>query len=156
MELVISLKDDLETQELGEHLSKVCKNGITIYLEGDLGAGKTTLSKGFIRARGYNGIVKSPTYTLVESYSFSDTTIYHFDLYRLMDPEELELMGIRDYFGDNSIRLVEWPKQGEGVLPQCDLIVNIIYSNEMRIAKIIPNSELGKNIVGEINLIYNG
>ena len=85
MELVISLKDDLETQELGEHLSKVCKNGITIYLEGDLGAGKTTLSKGFIRARGYNGIVKSPTYTLVESYSFSDTTIYHFDLYRLMD-----------------------------------------------------------------------
>jgi tRNA threonylcarbamoyladenosine biosynthesis protein TsaE len=73
-----------------------------------------------------------------------------------MDPEELELMGIRDYFGDDSIRLVEWPKQGEGVLPQSDIIVNIIYSNETRIAKIISNSELGKNIVNDITLIYNG
>lgn len=144
------LADSEQTVDFGRRLSAVCNEPICIYLHGDLGAGKTTLTRGFIQGLGHKGNVKSPTYTLVEPYDLQDWQVYHFDLYRLGDPEELEFMGIRDYFGDNSHCLVEWPERGEGVLPQADIDLTLTYSGEQRYIELKANNETGLRVLNKL------
>lgn len=127
--------------------SCVAERGLVVFLEGDLGAGKTTLSRGILTAYGHSGAVKSPTYTLVEPYEFAALTVYHFDLYRLGDPEELEYLGIRDYFGPRSICLLEWPARGEGFLPSPDLTLKVSVDGEGRNVNIQGHSALGQIII---------
>lgn len=127
--------DESKMVALGEQLGRAFVEypaALTVHLLGDLGAGKTTLTRGILRAFGHAGAVKSPTYTLVEAYEFATRTVYHFDLYRLGDPEELEYMGIRDYFAANNISLIEWPARGEGVLPAPELVIDIRVAGEGR------------------------
>lgn len=117
IERQLSLPAEADTLALGAVLAHWLEQGETLHLHGDLGAGKTTLVRGLLRALDYEGPVKSPTYTLVESYPLAGKTIHHFDLYRITDPEELEFLGLDEYFRPDSIALIEWPERGQGVLP---------------------------------------
>lgn len=115
-----------------------------VYLTGDLGMGKTTLSRAVIRAFGWTQSVKSPTYTLVESYQCADLDIHHFDLYRIHDPEELEYLGLDSYFDGNSLCLIEWPDKGQPLLPGADLSIQLTAEGEGRKLCLQPLSAVGE------------
>lgn len=109
----------------GQQFSKQLKSGDIVFLHGELGAGKTTLVRGILKGFGYDGIVKSPTYALVESYFFETITIHHFDFYRLHDVSELEMMGFSDYLSKDAILLIEWPERFAAALPKPAFVWNI-------------------------------
>ena len=143
--LIIPAVEDME--ELGRRLAALSPVAARIYLQGDLGAGKTTLARGFLRGLGYQGKVKSPTYTLVEPYQLGQRRLCHFDLYRINDPQELEAMGIRDYFDGHTTCLVEWPERAAAVLDSPDLWVRIRIADPGREIELEAVSGTGRQIL---------
>lgn len=140
---------------IGEGLStsEGTRKPIIMTLQGDLGAGKTTLSRGILQGLGHVGNVKSPTYTLVEPYQLAFGAVYHFDLYRLTDAEELEYMGFADYLTDGKLCLIEWPEQGQGFLPQADIGIQISQLEEGRCVTLSAYSAYAEQLVSQLGMI---
>ncbi len=160
--LKLSLQDEEATIKAGAKLALVFidfvlseDHAIIVYLEGDLGAGKTTLTRGLIHSLGFAGVVKSPTFTIVEPYQVANLKIYHFDLYRLADPEELLYLGGRDYYEKGSLCLVEWPSLGQGVLPKADVKIKLLHQEQGR-TLIIENQQLPKRFNERVTDLFKG
>ncbi|MDH5710373.1 MAG: tRNA (adenosine(37)-N6)-threonylcarbamoyltransferase complex ATPase subunit type 1 TsaE [Gammaproteobacteria bacterium] len=144
----VFLDSENELEAFATRLARASNLDLVIFLKGNLGAGKTTFARGFLRGSGYQGLVKSPTYTLVEPYSHDkDKNIYHFDLYRLSHGEELEFAGIRDYFDGQSACLIEWPEKAEGYLPEPDIICQLDYHGRGRNLRISAMTEKGEHVM---------
>lgn len=136
-ERIIPTADAMEA--LGAELARTLgmrKDGAIVYLTGELGAGKTTLVRGLLRALGHTATVKSPTYTLVEPYFLQGRHVYHFDLYRLTGPDELEAIGARDCFHPGALCLIEWPERGRGFLPAPDIEIALSHDPAGRKARL--------------------
>lgn len=140
------LADATATEGLGANL-RSAPPGLVVYLHGDLGAGKTTLVRGLLRALGHEGAVPSPTYTLLEPYDVGGRRVLHLDLYRLGDPEELEYLGLRDDLDGSVIMFIEWPERGRGALPKADLDIHLDYAGPMRTATLRAASDAGRRII---------
>ena len=141
---MLALADEAATRALGAALATAAEGGGVLLLHGDLGAGKTTLARGFLRARGHDGAVRSPTYTLLEPYPLEGGAVYHLDLYRLADAGELEFLGLRDLDEPGATFLVEWPERGVGALPAADLEVTLDYAGSGRQATFEALSHRGR------------
>lgn len=144
------LEDEDQQVAFGECLGRALAGRGRLHLEGELGAGKTTLARGILRAYGHLGAVKSPTYTLVEPYELGGVRVYHFDLYRIADPEELEFIGGRDLLSDDSLSIIEWPARGEGWLPTPDLVVRLEHLASGRYAELVAASEYGREVLARL------
>ena len=138
------MRDEAATRALGARLARVLRPGMSMYLRGDLGSGKTTLVRGLLRSLGYEGRVKSPTYALVELYTVSRLNLYHFDFYRFHDPKEWRDAGFSEYFNDASVCLVEWPERVAGLLPAADVDVVFSIAGDGRDVSLSAGSERGK------------
>ena len=125
-------------------------DGCVVFLQGNLGMGKTTFTRGVLRHFGHKGAAKSPTYTLVEPYELGPYRVHHFDLYRLGHPEELEYLGIRDYFDNQSINLIEWPDKGRGFLPSADIELTITCADRGRCLIFMAISDVGCALVQQL------
>ena len=151
-EVIFEIATAAEMERLGGCLAKATNvEGAIYFLYGELGAGKTTLVRGFLRSLGYEGVVKSPTYTLVESYTLGQRCIYHFDLYRITDPDELAYLGIQDYFDGHSLCLIEWPERGGDHLGKADLEIRITYQEWARRVAIKTCTTKGEAIISSLN-----
>jgi tRNA threonylcarbamoyladenosine biosynthesis protein TsaE len=139
-----------EAQEaFGRSLAGRLRAPCIVYLEGDLGAGKTTLVRGVLRGLGHRGSVRSPTYTLLEPYQLGGLRLFHLDLYRLGDPEELEYLGLQDLLEADSVLFVEWPERGTGALPPADLEIRLEYLDGGRSLELIPRSRAGASLLAD-------
>ncbi len=123
----IWLETPEHTERLGATLARAVTPGAVLYLQGELGAGKTTFVRGLLTALGHRGIVRSPTYTLIEPYQLAHHALIHCDLYRLRDPEELDFIGLRDFADQQTLWLIEWPEKGAGYLPAADLLLALFH-----------------------------
>ncbi len=150
LKMFVATAEDMEA--LGARVAGVCAAPCVVYLEGELGTGKTTFVRGYLHGMGYMGAVKSPTFTLVEPYDTAGCRVYHLDLYRLADPRELEYMGARDYFDGRGACLVEWPERGAGALPAPDLRIRLRYHDGGREVGIGAESTRGQEAMSRLSL----
>ncbi len=148
VEQYINFKNEAELRAYAAELSSWVEPPCVIFLSGSLGAGKTTFVRGFLRGLGFKGLVKSPTFTLVEDYVLQNKSIYHLDVYRIRDPEELESIGIRDYF-NQTILIIEWPERAIDYLPKPDLYWRLEISPEGEGRNLILKeaSDVGRRIL---------
>jgi tRNA threonylcarbamoyladenosine biosynthesis protein TsaE len=144
------LPDEAATLALGNRLAQVLEPGLFVALSGDLGSGKTTLTRGILRGLGYHGKVKSPTYTLVELYNLFKLDLYHFDFYRFNDPQEWLDAGFRDHFEPRNICLVEWPERAGDLLPVPDLKISLSMEGDGRRIRIAGETEHGKRCLNRL------
>jgi tRNA threonylcarbamoyladenosine biosynthesis protein TsaE len=138
------LPSEADTLALGAALAPCLRGGMVVYLSGELGAGKTTLARGILRALGHSGRVKSPSFALVEPYKLSKLYLYHFDFYRFSDPKELEEAGFREYFSQETVCLVEWPENARDLLPAADLTVTLAVAGTGRRVEVGAGTEGGR------------
>lgn len=144
----IILHGEEETLQCGASMASVVTAPCTIFLHGELGAGKTTFVRGFLHALGVTGRVKSPTYTLVECYDLADgSTVCHFDFYRIKELAELQHVGLKDYFTPNAICLIEWPEKATGYLAAPDLDCYLQYLDDARLLRVHANSTIGERLL---------
>jgi tRNA threonylcarbamoyladenosine biosynthesis protein TsaE len=141
-----SLPDEEATLALGRRLAALVEGGVVIYLHGDLGAGKTTFARAFLRALGVGERVKSPTYSLVEGYDLGGRRAFHLDLYRIADPGELEWLGLDSLAEPGAVVLVEWPERGAGALPPVDLDIHLRHEAGGRAARFEPRTGVGRGL----------
>jgi tRNA threonylcarbamoyladenosine biosynthesis protein TsaE len=151
--LTLNLPSEADTLAAGALLAKLCVAPMLIFLQGELGAGKSTFVRGFLRGLGYKNTVKSPTYTLVEPYEIAGKSIFHFDLYRLNDPSELAFIGIDEYLTANAIVLIEWPERAISVLPSADLTCYIESFQQGRQLVVTAQSAKGCDVSKQWSLI---
>jgi tRNA threonylcarbamoyladenosine biosynthesis protein TsaE len=144
------LADEAATIAYGQRLAKAINSKGLLTLSGNLGSGKTTLCRGLIQSYGHSGAVKSPTYTLVEPYEIGDKRIYHFDLYRMEDPEELEFIGLWDYLTQEALIIIEWPEKAFGVLPPADLAIQLEQQEKGRKITCSSNTSLGEAVLEKL------
>jgi tRNA threonylcarbamoyladenosine biosynthesis protein TsaE len=142
--LEMHLSDEAATRAFGARLAQVIVPGLSLYLHGDLGSGKTTLARGLLRGLGYTGRVKSPTYALVEVYTVSRLDLYHFDFYRFRDSKEWRDAGFSEYFNNASVCLVEWPEKAAGLLPRADLDIVLEFAGDGRDLSVCAGTENGR------------
>ena len=145
-----SLEDEQATLSLGEQIATCLVPGMRIALHGPLGAGKTTLTRGILRGLGYEGRVKSPTYTLVELYEVSRLDLYHFDFYRFSDPNELAESGLEEAFNETNACIVEWPERAGALLPKIDLDVTLSITGNGRSATLTARTENAKRCLTQL------
>ena len=157
---MLDLKDELATEGLGCLLASVLPPGVVVWLDGDLGAGKTTLVRALLRGLGYVGPVKSPTYTLVEVYVVSSIYWYHFDFYRFNVPEEFVDAGLGEYFRNDSVCLVEWPEKAVGHVPPADLMLVFRFPESRhdpgRVLELSAYTERGKSCLNTLKGLIPG
>jgi tRNA threonylcarbamoyladenosine biosynthesis protein TsaE len=153
---VFPLPDEVATQRLGELLAPALSPGLVIFLEGELGAGKTTLVRALIRALGHQGPVKSPTYSLVEVYVISSLYLYHFDFYRFESPEEFLDAGLDEYFNDSAVCLVEWPERAQGCVPPPDLRLRLHHAGPGRVLEAKADTPEGAQCIKAVTTASGG
>ena len=149
-DMELHIDGEAAQEALGARLAAACEGRALIFLEGDLGAGKTTLTRGFLRGLGHEGAVKSPTYTLIEPYRIGRHRVYHLDLYRVADPGELEYLGLREMLEEDAVLLIEWAERGEGWLPQADLRIRISHAANGRALSLSAATPTGRRIISAL------